>query len=147
MKRLIYNFFVWLFLALPARVFAQTREFEEFGGVAEGCARYFFSFGPLKFWCLEPISDVATIKGIEAIFSNIVAIALAVAGIALFIMLTVGGFKYLTSGGDQQATQSARQTLTYAFFGFVILVAAFLILRFISEFTGVDVTGFSIRTD
>ena len=90
------------------------------------------------------LNNVATIKGFEAIFYNLVVIALAVAGISLFIMLVVGGFKYLTAGGNQDSAQAARQTLTYAFIGFVVLVAAYLILSLIFRFTGVPITTFSV---
>jgi len=59
-------------------------------------------------------------------------------------MLIVGGFKYLTSGGDQKATASAQQTLTFAVVGLVLLVLAFLVFRLIEQFTGVNVTNFVI---
>lgn len=88
--------------------------------------------------------DVATLKGLEAVFENIISVALTLAGLALFIMLIVGGFQYLTSGGEAEQATKARKTLTYAFFGLVLVVAAFLILRFIEVFTGVEVTRFRI---
>lgn len=81
---------------------------------------------------------VATIKGLEAIFSNILSIALTLAGIVLFIMLLVGGFRYLTSGGDPKAKEAAQGTLTQAIAGLVILLLAFVILRFIAFITGVE---------
>ncbi|MBI4059093.1 hypothetical protein HY404_02510 [Candidatus Microgenomates bacterium] len=89
-------------------------------------------------------NGVATIKGLEVIFSNVVTIAIALAGIALFIMLISGGFKFLTAGGDKQGVEGAKQTLTYALIGFVVIISAFLILQFIKEFTGVDVTIFKV---
>lgn len=89
----------------------------------------------------EPI---ATIQGLECIFINILNIATSLAGLAVFIMLLVGGFKYLTSGGDPKAAQSARNTLTYAILGLVLVIAAWFILKFIAEFTGVEVTIFKI---
>lgn len=92
----------------------------------------------------EVVNDVATIKGVEAIFYNFVTVSLALAGIILFIMLVTGGFKYLTAGGNEDQVESARQTLTYAFFGFILAVAALLILRLIEQFTGVQVTIFRI---
>lgn len=91
-----------------------------------------------------PEGDVATLKGLEAIFANIITIALTLAGLAFFVMLIVGGFQYLTSGGEVEATTKARKTLTYAFFGLVLVVAAFLILKLIEVFTGVTLTEFKI---
>jgi hypothetical protein len=69
---------------------------------------------------------------------------LGFAGIALFIMLVVGGFRYITSGGNPKAVESARNTLTYAILGMVLLASAYLILRFIGVFTGAPVEDFRI---
>jgi hypothetical protein len=73
-----------------------------------------------------------------------VEVALWFAGIVLFIMLLVGGFKYLTSGGDPKSVQGAKNALTWAIAGFVFLASAFLLLRFIQYFTGANVTEFNI---
>ena len=87
---------------------------------------------------------VAKIQGFECIVQIILNLAVRLAGIAVFVMLLVGGFKYLTSGGDSKATESARNTITYAIFGLALLLGGWLILLFIKEFTGVDVTQFVI---
>ncbi len=87
---------------------------------------------------------VATIKGLECAFSNFISVILALAGIVLFIMLVIGGFRYLVSGGDPKAVEAAKGTLTQAIVGLVILVLAFLILVLIREITGVNVTEFRV---
>lgn len=88
--------------------------------------------------------EVATLKGFECIFEIILKAAVVFAVVIVFIMLLIGGFKYLTSGGDQKATESARNTLTYAIFGLAALIGIWLILKFIEVFTGVEVTKFVI---
>lgn len=89
--------------------------------------------------------EVATIQGFECIFANVVSIAVVLAGLAVFLMLIVGGFKYLTSGGDPKATESAQKTMTYAIVGLVVIIAAYLILRFLAVFTGIpDLLKFTI---
>lgn len=94
------------------------------------------------------VIKVATIKGFECIFANILNIVVRFAGIALFIMFLVGGFKYLTSGsGDPKKTQAAQQTLTYAIIGLVVILGAWIIFLLIKEFTGVDVLNFEIVTE
>lgn len=93
---------------------------------------------------VEEQGGVATFQGLEAIFNNVVAVALGLAGIIFFIMLLAGGFKYISSGGDPKGVEEAKKTLTYAIGGLVLLVLSFLILRFIKEFTGVDVTQFKV---
>lgn len=100
-------------------------------------------FGPGEVGTGEA-SDVPTLKGLEAIFNNIVGVVLAFAGIVLFIMLISGGFKYITAGGDPKGVEEAKKTLTYAIGGMVLLAAAFLILRFFEQLTGANVTQFRI---
>ncbi len=78
------------------------------------------------------------------IFSKVISLAIGGAGIVFFIMFIVGGFQYLTSGGNPQAAEGARKTLTFAIGGLVLIALSFLILRLISTFTGVDITTFKI---
>lgn len=86
--------------------------------------------------------DVATLQYIEVIVKNFLNIAVRIAGIAVFVMLVIGGFKYLTSGSDPKAKESARKTITSAIFGLVLILGAWFILNFIEKFTGVPVTQF-----
>jgi hypothetical protein len=86
----------------------------------------------------------ATIQDLTLIVQRILNIAVRLAGIAAFIMLIVGGFQFLTAGGDPKKTQAAGSTITYAIFGLVAVIAAWFILLFIYKFTGVDVTKFDI---
>ena len=95
-------------------------------------------------WSDQAKTNAATLQDLEVVFQQIVSVVLGLAGIVLFIMLLMGGFKFITAGGDPKAVESAKKTLTYAIAGMVLLAASFLILRFIQEFTGVDVTNFRV---
>ncbi len=86
----------------------------------------------------------ATLVDLEPIFKNVVSIAIGLAGIVFFIMFIVGGFSYLTAGGDAGKVEAAKKTLTYAILGLVLIALSYLILVFIKTFTGVDVTQFKI---
>lgn len=81
---------------------------------------------------------------LEKVFGLSVSSLLSLGGIALFLMLLSGGFKYLTSGGDPKATEGAQKTLTYAIGGIVLLAGSFLILKIVSTITNVDITKFII---
>ena len=87
--------------------------------------------------------EVVTIQGFNCIIVQALNIALRLAGLAVFVMLIIGGFKYLTSAGDPKALESARKTITYAILGLVLMLAGWFILLFIKEFTGIDVTKFT----
>jgi hypothetical protein len=52
--------------------------------------------------------------------------------------IVIGGFKWITSGGDKQKLESARMTIIYAIVGLVIAFFAFLIINIISAVIGVN---------
>ena len=89
-------------------------------------------------------NDVAKISDLKVVFENVVGYALGMAGIVLFILLLVAGFKYITSGGDPKATEGAKKTLTSAVIGLVVILISYLILVLIEVITGVEVTKFNI---
>lgn len=87
----------------------------------------------------------AQLTDLEVVFASIVKVALGFAAIGLFVMLVIGGFKYITAGSDPKAAESAKKTLTYAIGGVVLLALAYLILTLIANFTGLDtLTNFTI---
>ena len=90
------------------------------------------------------VNGIATISNLSCIFFNVVGYALGFAGIVLFILLIVGGFRFITSGGDPKAVEGARKTLTSAVAGLVLILVSYLVLVLIKNITGVDVTGFNI---
>lgn len=98
--------------------------------------------------CYEVIDGekVATLKGFECIFANILNIVIRLAGIALFVMLLVGSLKLMTAGGDAKKVQSAQQTLTFAVIGLVVIISTWFVFLLIKTFTGVDVLKFVIFT-
>jgi len=95
-------------------------------------------------WSESAKNEAATIQDLTVIVQRILNIAVRLAGIAAFIMLIVGGFQFLTAGGDPKKTQAAGSTITFAIFGLVAVIAAWFILLFIEKFTGVKVTEFNI---
>ena len=82
----------------------------------------------------------AKLSGIVNILENFIKLLAPAAGIAFFIMMLVGGFQFLTSGGDPKAAGAARGTLTYAVIGIVLVIVSWLILVLIRDLTGADVT-------
>jgi hypothetical protein len=54
-----------------------------------------------------------------------------IAGIAGVIMMIVGGFKYVTSGGDSSKVASAKNTVIYALIGLAIAALAQVLVQFV----------------
>lgn len=84
------------------------------------------------------VEDAASIFCLVPLFENIVRAVTALSGVALFIMLLVGGFNFLFSGGDQKKLEAARGTITQAIAGIVIMSVAYLIISLIAKFTGIE---------
>lgn len=53
-----------------------------------------------------------------------------VVGIVAVIMIIVGGFRYITSGGSDTSVTSAKNTILYAIIGLVIVALAQILVRF-----------------
>lgn len=89
--------------------------------------------------------DVPTIQSLVSVFNNVVVAIGAFVGVVLFVMLTIGGFAYLLSGGDQKKLEKAKGAISGAIGGLVFLVCGFLIIRIIEKVTGVSgLTTFTI---
>jgi len=101
------------------------------------------SWGEVSDECADPTRP-AGIKCFEAVFANLIVFFVSAAGVALFVMLLIGGYKYLLSGGDSEKTAQARSTMFYAILGIVIMISAYIVLNAIKWFTGVDVLRFEI---
>lgn len=89
----------------------------------------------------------AGLQEIEDLFSNVISVLVGIGFIAMLVMLTWAGFKYLTSGGEQKAIQQAHQIVTWAILGIFFMAIAWLILLLISTFTGIElIKTFDIKT-
>jgi len=86
----------------------------------------------------------ANISDLQGIFGKVVGAALALSGIVLFIMLIMGGVKFITSGGDAKAAEIAQKTITSAVGGLILILLSYLILVLFHNVTGVNVTNFAV---
>lgn len=83
-------------------------------------------------------NGVATIQGIQCLVGNVLSVAVSGIGLAGFVMLIVGAFRYLLSGGNSKGTEEGRQTITFAVAGIVLALSAYIILKLVADFTGVQ---------
>ena len=77
----------------------------------------------------------ANLADLNQIFASILGVAARLAGLAALGMIVVGGFKYLTAGGDPKVAEQAKHTLTWAIFGLATLIGAWFLLRLIFALT------------
>jgi len=71
---------------------------------------------------------------IGKILLAVVEIVLYLGGIIAVGLMLVGGFKYMTSQGNPDATKAARQTIQNAFIGLVIAIFASVTVGFIARY-------------
>lgn len=69
-----------------------------------------------------------TVRNVIQAFLNLFSILIGIAGV-LFMM--VGGFKYITAGGDPGKVSSAQNTILYAAAGLVVAALAQVFVRFV----------------
>lgn len=70
----------------------------------------------------KKLSDtIATVINIISVFGGALAV----------VMIIIGGFRYITSGGSAEGTKSARNTIVYALVGLVIIAVAQIIVHFV----------------
>ncbi len=80
------------------------------------------------------------LMGITKIISSVVGLMTIAAGIWFLIQFLIGGFSWISAGGDKAKLQTARDKLTNAFIGLIVVVAAWAILALAGTFFGVDFT-------
>ncbi|MEK7550971.1 MAG: hypothetical protein AAB535_04300 [Patescibacteria group bacterium] len=83
---------------------------------------------------------------VPTIVSGLIRMTLVIAAIVFFFILVIGGIKWIASGGDKAATEGARNQITAALVGLVIVFAAWAILALIKTFFGVDIFSLSLPT-
>lgn len=81
---------------------------------------------------------------LSRVLSKFISSLLILVGAFFIIMLVIGGFNYLSAGGDKQATARAQSTLTYAFLGLMLSASAWLILSVLGNFFGVNFNTLNI---
>ncbi len=69
---------------------------------------------------------------LTTVFRTVVNIMLFIVGAVAVIMLVIGGLRYVTSNGDQNAVSGAKNTILYAIIGIVVAFLAFAAVSFVT---------------
>ena len=107
-------------LAVPATAGAQSVQFEE-----NLCAGANFSVTP------QSCDGSAAESSVESIITTVINIFSLVVGFVSVIMIIIGGFKYITSGGNEGSVSGAKNTILFAIVGLVIVALAQVIVQFV----------------
>ena len=75
----------------------------------------------------SPDTDISVFVG------NIIRALLGLLGVLILIFILYGGYLWLASGGNEQMVKKAKDILTSAFIGLIIVLAAMAITTFIMQ--------------
>ncbi|KKQ92191.1 MAG: hypothetical protein UT58_C0003G0029 [Microgenomates group bacterium GW2011_GWC1_39_7b] len=81
---------------------------------------------------------------VPSIVSALIRLTVVVAAIVFFFILVIGGIRWIASGGDKAQTEAARNQITAALVGLVIVFAAWAIVALINTFFKIDIFSLAI---
>jgi hypothetical protein len=73
---------------------------------------------------------------ISSVIEGVLSFVMVIAALLVFLYLIWGGIEWITSGGDKGKTESARNKITAAVIGLVVLAASYAILQLMLAFLG-----------
>jgi len=75
-------------------------------------------------------------RSFTGLAKRIINVFSIVVGAVSVIMIIIGGFRYIISGGDSTGVTSAKNTILYAIVGLVIVLFSQVIIRFVISNVG-----------
>lgn len=100
---------------------------------------------PASALAIDAGQDIAAPKGfatdIGSLINGVLSFVMVIAALLVFGYLIMGGIEWITSGGDKTKTEDARNKITAAVVGLVILAASYAILILILNFLGFSNLG------
>lgn len=85
------------------------------------------------------------IKDLGSLISAVVSLMLIVSALLAFFYLILGGIQWITSGGEKSAMEAARNKITHAIVGLIIVGAAWAIMTLVQNFLGVTLIGPNVQ--
>lgn len=82
---------------------------------------------------------LAQTNNVVLVIRSIIRFILLVAFVLAFIMLLIGGIRWITAGGDEKGVAAARNMITAALIGLVIVLIAYALIRLVEIFFGVNI--------
>lgn len=91
---------------------------------------------------IRPVGpEVTPFPNLGALLSSAIQIALLVAGIIVLFMIILGGIQYVSSGGDKEAAAAAKDKITAALVGLLIVVSAYAIAVIVEKVFGIRIVS------
>lgn len=109
-----------IFLPISTFALSLNLDYPAFGGYDLNCEP-------------EKISEGSTcVGGLNQIIAWFYYLIIGISGLAAFVMIVSGGFKYLTSAGSPSAIGDAKDQIKSALLGLLLILVSYLILQVIN---------------
>ena len=82
--------------------------------------------------------------GVNTILNNVVPNIFVAAGIVIFFMILLGGYKIITSGNDTHNLDEGKKVITSAIMGLLVMFGAYWIIQIIQVLTGIPILNSSL---
>ena len=86
-------------------------------------------------------SFLTQLTGVGTLASVLLSNAIIIAGIVLIFLLIFAGIQIVSGSGDPQKIDQAKQIITAGIIGFILVVAAFFIVRLVESSLGLSILG------
>lgn len=77
---------------------------------------------------------------------NALSLVFVIGAFLVLIMLIIGAYEWIASGGDKENVAKARNRIINAMIGLLVLAVAFALVRLLAQFTGFDIGNLVIPT-
>ena len=97
---------------------------------------------------ISPKGEFAPLRNltIGGIVAGLIRLILVITALVFFFILVIGGIRWIASGGDKQQTEAARNQITAALVGLIIVFAAWAIVQLINTFFGINIFELTLPT-
>src|SRR3989344_5897315 len=75
------------------------------------------------------LSGANTLTGPSGLIYRVISLLLFVAGGLAVVFVIIGGYQYITSGGNEEQSEKGKKTLLNAVIGVVVIVMAYVIIN------------------
>jgi hypothetical protein len=72
-------------------------------------------------------------RDIRATIASIINVAMGLLGIIAVVIILIGGFQWMTAGGNEENVEKAKQRIIQGVIGLAIILASWAIARFVLE--------------
>ncbi|PIS08907.1 hypothetical protein COT75_04445 [Candidatus Beckwithbacteria bacterium CG10_big_fil_rev_8_21_14_0_10_34_10] len=124
-KVFLINFLILKSLSLPTLAFAKELPLGQIKGIPGG---------------YDPGTDIESAsQSLTDIFSNVFGVMTIIGGLMFILYFVIGGISWITSGGDKEKVEKAKNKMTNAAVGIIVVIASYSIAFIIGKILGIDI--------